>query len=78
MKSFAVTGNQMRAARALAGVTQQDVADAAGVHVNSIRYWESKKSMDRSGYAIGRVENALRNFGVEFTFHPAPGVCFNR
>ena len=34
------TGRQLTAARALAGITQEQLAERAGLHVNSIRYME--------------------------------------
>jgi DNA-binding XRE family transcriptional regulator len=34
-------GRHLRAARTLAGLTQQQLADAAGIHVNAVRYWEA-------------------------------------
>jgi DNA-binding XRE family transcriptional regulator len=37
-----VTGNQLKAARALAGVDQQQVADAAEVNVSTIRNMEAR------------------------------------
>jgi transcriptional regulator with XRE-family HTH domain len=37
-----VSGRQIRAARMLAGLTQADLARAAGCHPRSVRYWESK------------------------------------
>jgi transcriptional regulator with XRE-family HTH domain len=34
-------GRHLRAARALAGLPLQQLADAAGIHVNAVRYWEA-------------------------------------
>jgi transcriptional regulator with XRE-family HTH domain len=39
-----VSGRQIRAARMLAGLTQADLARAAGCHPRSVRYWENKGS----------------------------------
>jgi transcriptional regulator with XRE-family HTH domain len=38
-------GRHLRAARILAGLTQQELAEAAGINVNAVRYWEAE---DRS------------------------------
>jgi transcriptional regulator with XRE-family HTH domain len=39
-----VSGRQIRAARVLAGLTQAELARAAGCHPRSVRYWENKGS----------------------------------
>lgn len=69
-----LTGRQIKAARALAGVTQQQLADAAYLHVNSVRYLERKESIRESGHSASYVVSALREFGVELTFAPTSGV----
>ena len=59
-------GRHLRAARILAGLTQQQLADAAQLHVNSLRYWEADdRSADPWGFAIDRLVAALRQHGVE-------------
>jgi transcriptional regulator with XRE-family HTH domain len=71
-----VTGRQLRAARILAGLTQKQLAQAAGVHERAARYWELKKnrvpvSAPRSAQ---RVEAVLRSHGVIVFASPTPGV----
>jgi transcriptional regulator with XRE-family HTH domain len=59
-------GRHLRAARILAGLTQQQLADAAAVNVNAVRYWEADdRSSEPSGYAVEQVIAALRKHGVE-------------
>jgi transcriptional regulator with XRE-family HTH domain len=59
-------GRHLRAARILAGLTQQQLADAADLHVNSLRYWEADdRSSEPWGVAIDRLVAVLRNHGVE-------------
>jgi transcriptional regulator with XRE-family HTH domain len=59
-------GRHLRAARILAGLTQQQLADAAELHVNAVRYWEADdRSSEPWGVAIDRLVAALRNHGVE-------------
>ncbi len=61
-------GNQLKAARALAGVSQADVANAAGVFVTTIGNME-KAGPDSIGGrvdTIRRVQAALEAMGVEF------------
>jgi transcriptional regulator with XRE-family HTH domain len=69
-------GNQLRAARALAEVEQQELADAASVHVNTIRKMEAKGRSEITSAAdvLRRVQTALERFGVEFTNSDSPGV----
>jgi transcriptional regulator with XRE-family HTH domain len=59
-------GRHLRAARILAGLTQQQLAEAAAINVNAVRYWEADdRSSEPSGYAIDKLVGALRQHGVE-------------
>jgi predicted transcriptional regulator len=71
-----VTGNQLKAARALVDVDQQTLAAEAGVNVNTIRAMEATGANTlTSGLAtIRRVQQALEQRGVEFLNHGHPGV----
>jgi transcriptional regulator with XRE-family HTH domain len=71
-----IIGNQLKAARALAGVDQQTLADVAGVHVNTIRKMESKGIAEITSAAdlVRRVQRAMEQLGVEFTNDGQPGV----
>ena len=66
----------MKAARALAGVDQQQVADAAGVNVNTIRNMEARgaKPITSSAVTVRRVQLVLEALGIEFLNHAQPGV----
>ena len=70
------TGNQLKAARALAGVEQKDVAEASGVHVNTIRSMEAAGAGAIAGRAqnVQAVQRALEEQGIEFLNHGQPGV----
>jgi transcriptional regulator with XRE-family HTH domain len=70
------TGNQLKAARALAGVDQQQIADSAGVNVNTIRNMEARgaKPITSSAVTVRRVQLALEALGIEFLNHAQPGV----
>jgi len=46
-----VSGCQIRAARMLAGLTQAQLARAAGCHPRSVRYWENKGSQPPTNVA---------------------------
>jgi transcriptional regulator with XRE-family HTH domain len=69
-------GNQLKAGRALAGIEQQELADAANVHVNTIRKMEAKAREEITSAAdvLRRVQSALERAGVEFTNGSQPGV----
>jgi transcriptional regulator with XRE-family HTH domain len=74
--SVLVTGNQLKAARALAGVDQQQVADSAGVNVNTIRNMEAQgaEPITSSAVTVRKVQFALEALGIEFLNHAQPGV----
>src|SRR5436190_21670942 len=70
------TGNQLKAARALAGVDQQQIAASARVNVNTIRNMEARgaKPITSSAVTIRSVQLALEALGIEFLNHTQPGV----
>ena len=70
------TGNQLKAARALAGVNQQQVADSAGVNVNTIRNMEARGAgpITSGAVTVHNVQVALEALGIEFLNHARPGV----
>ena len=70
------TGNQLKAARALAELDQATLAERANVNVNTIRNMEAKGgSILTSGVdVVRRVQMALEAAGVEFLNHGRPGV----
>ena len=70
------TGNQLKAARALAGVEQLAVAEAAGVHVNTIRTMEAAGPAPIPGRSqnVQSIQRVLEKFGIEFLNHGSPGV----
>jgi len=71
-----VSGRQIRAARMLAGLTQADLARAAGCHPRSVRYWENKGSNPPTNVAstLDSIEEALNRHGVIPFSTPTPGV----
>jgi transcriptional regulator with XRE-family HTH domain len=70
------TGNQLRAARALAGLDQRELAQRAGVNINTISAMEKRGTQVlTSGLDIvTRVAAALEAVGIEFQNHGEPGV----
>jgi transcriptional regulator with XRE-family HTH domain len=71
-----VTGNQLKAARALAGVDQQQVADAARINVNTVRNMEARgaEPITSNAVTVRSVQLALEAWGIEFLNHGQPGV----
>jgi transcriptional regulator with XRE-family HTH domain len=67
------TGRQLAAARTLAGVTQEELAKRAGLHVNSIRYLE-KQDPITTGHSSELVAGVLAGLGVLFFTVPSCGV----
>jgi|tagenome__1003787_1003787.scaffolds.fasta_scaffold20945813_2 transcriptional regulator with XRE-family HTH domain len=69
------TGPQLRAARAMARLDQEKLAERAGVAANTIRRMEA---MDGTLAAklptIQRLQRVLEAAGVEFTNGDRPGV----
>jgi len=70
------TGNQLKAARALIGVEQKELAEAVGVNVNTIRSMEAAGTGPIAGRAqnVQAVQRAMEGRGVEFLNHGNPGV----
>lgn len=70
------TGNQLRAARVLAGLTQSELAERSGIHANSISAMEKRgaKPLTSGLDTITDVVSALELLGIEFTNGDAIGV----
>jgi transcriptional regulator with XRE-family HTH domain len=71
-----VSGRQIRAARMLAGLTQAELARAAGCHPRSVRYWEGKDTDAPTNVAstLDSIEQALNRHGVIPFSTPTAGV----
>ena len=70
------TGNQLKAARALAGIEQKELSELAGVNVNTIRNMEASGAGPVAGRSqnVQAVQRALETKGIEFLNHGQPGV----
>jgi transcriptional regulator with XRE-family HTH domain len=73
---MAISGNQLKAARALAEVDQQELADRAGVGVNTIRNMEASGAANIRARTdtLDAVVEALSALEVEFTSGAHLGV----
>ena len=71
-----ITGNQLKAARALADIDQHELADLAGINVNTIRNMEARgaEPITSSAVTIRKVQLALEARGIELLNHARPGV----
>lgn len=71
-----MTGNQLKAARALAEMSQAQLAEAAGVNVTTISAMEGKGAATLSSGldTIQAVMKALEAAGVELLNHGQPGA----
>ena len=64
-----ISGNQLRAARALVGIGQEDLAASSNVSINTIRKMEAR-GRDRVRVRVEtleRITDALEDAGVQFT-----------
>ncbi len=75
-----ITAAQLRAARALLGLSQADLARRAGVSVPTLKRCEtdSEKAPNVSEATRDQIVAALEAAGVEFTNGDAPGVRLPR
>jgi transcriptional regulator with XRE-family HTH domain len=75
------TGNQLKAARGLVGVSQSDLAALAGVNVNTVRNMEKRAAASFvSGFdTVQKIQSALESLGVVMLSGgdtaPGLGVC---
>ena len=56
-------GRHLKAARTLAGMTQRQLAQAAGLHPNAVKYWERQQERI-GGHAVDKMLEALAAVGV--------------
>ena len=70
-----ITGKQVAAARALLGWSQEQLAMAADVVLNTVNRWETGVVEPRKE-TVDRVVRAIEARGVEFTNGGQPGVRF--
>jgi transcriptional regulator with XRE-family HTH domain len=68
-----LTSAQCRAARGLIDWSQQQLADAAGVGIVTVRQFEAGKGKPRRA-TLAVIEQALEAAGVEFTNGDRPGL----
>jgi transcriptional regulator with XRE-family HTH domain len=62
-----ITHRQLRAARALLGWTQQELADRAQLSISTLNRLESGQDMEKRGSSYFRVLRSLEEAGIEFS-----------
>lgn len=74
------TGNQLKAARALVGMDQSHLAEAAQLNVNTIRNMEAAGAGPIAGRSVNvqAVQRALESAGIVFLNGGEPGVKLRR
>ena len=74
------TGNQLKAARALAGMDQGTLAKRAGVNINTIGSME-KRGAEGLTSGLDKIQQVMRVLeaeGIVFLNHGEPGVKLKR
>ena len=71
---FFLTAGQIRAGRALVGLSQADVAEAAGVSIPTVKRAEADEGIKVSIEAKRMIHDALAQAGVEFLWQNGSGV----
>ena len=59
-------GRILKAGRILAGMSQGQLAEAAGVHKNCVQYWEARTLLAAQSGGLDRVIQALEERGIAF------------
>lgn len=70
-----ISGRQLKAARALIGWEQTDLAKKSGVAISTVRRMESfDGEIGARTATLSLVQRALEKAGVDFLNHERPGV----
>ncbi|SEC88419.1 hypothetical protein SAMN05443249_3803 [Beijerinckia sp. 28-YEA-48] len=72
------TGSQVKAARAMIGMGQRELAREAGCVVNTVVGLEASDAVKASYHTVAKVQRVLESRGVVFIGLPQPGVKFAR
>lgn len=59
-------GRQLKAGRIILGLTIQDMAEAAGLHKNSVIRAEGYGTLPHHTYAATKIQKALESLGIKF------------
>jgi transcriptional regulator with XRE-family HTH domain len=74
-----ITANQLRAARALLGVSQRELAEVSGVSVPTVRRMEASEGTVRANVdSLTKILAALNQLGLELLYDGEPGPSGGR
>ena len=74
-----VDGRQLRAVRAILGISMQEMADMAQVHKNTVYALEGQGRLKRRAFAADRIASAAEGYGVRcLVVGGMPTVEFDR
>ena len=73
-QTFFKTGRHIAASRAMAGLKQTELADLAGLHVNSLKRLEAMGGVSGSEHACNKIGEALKVEGVIAENWPVPSI----
>lgn len=76
-KKVQASGPQIRAARNLLQITQRQLADAAGVDINTVSAYERAQHPAYDSTAL-KIQEALERRGIVFTNGDKPSVTLDR
>lgn len=54
-----MTGDDLKQERVARKMSRRALAELCGIHMDTVRYWEGKPSLDLRGYAVKRMLKAL-------------------
>ncbi len=73
-QTFFKTGRHIAASRAMAGLKQTELAELAGLHVNSLKRLVAMKWIAGSEHASNRIGEALKAKGIVAQTWPMPAI----
>ena len=77
-KNYMINIDQIKAARAMLGLKQSDLADRAGISVNTLNNIERGAQVDPKPLTMRAIQMALEAAGIEFLFEETGGVGLRR
>ena len=73
-QTFFTSGRHVAASRAMAGLKQTELAELAGLHVNSLKRLEAMSHIAGSEHACNRIGEALKARGCVSQALPIPTI----
>lgn len=74
-----ITGAQVRAARGLLGLSQEELAERSAISQSTIKRFESGRSDQMRDGSIQRIQRTLETAGIDFLDHVGgQGVLLRR